>query len=369
MNRHISRFSAGCLAIAGALALPGHATAQVGEAANQVAPDQSDAPVPAGRPIEISDWALAGVVWSDAHLVRRLADAAGSRAEDPDRRERMALLVEDCNSLINSLESFGWRRIAATQADAAVADEVVAPDVDVDVVVDEDVPVPAETYRPFNLRRYRVDGYIDRTVANPRTPADAVEDGVEEAIAAGADDVTSGFEVARSDVGRTRVEQRDVQTRSATLPYSAGTIYDVDALHPNARYPEFGPAAADDVATARNGEVVPDPVPDAADPVDLDELVEERARERRPARLAEIEVDRYTDRADRFSEDADWVKFRLAANQQRWLMLEDRADELSTEALAQHVNAAILQLRADAATAVAASDSPQLVDVLQEITE
>lgn len=367
MNRHISLFSAGCLAIAGTLALPGHATAQVGEAANQVAPEQSDAPVPAGRPSEISDWALAGVVWSDAHLVRRLADAAGRRAEDAVRRERMALLVEDCDALINSLESFGWRRIAAAQADAAVADEVVGDDVD--VVVDDDVPVPAETYRPFNLRRYRVDGYIDRTVANPRTPADAVEDGVEEAIAAGADDVTSGFEVDRSDVGRTRVEQRDVQTRSATLPYSAGTIYDVDALHPNARYPKFGPAAADDVAIARTGEIIPDPVPDAADPVDLDELVEERARERRPARLADFDVRRYTDRADRFSEDADWVKFRLAANQQRWSMLENRADELSIEALAQHVNAAILQLRADAATAVAASDSPQLVDVLQEIAE
>lgn len=375
MYRRICLVLAACIAICGALAPTTCSAVQIGDAAQTPAAPAEEL-IPEGQPEAISDWALAGVIWSDAHLLRRLADAVRERMQNPDGRERMGLLVQDCDGLIDSLESFGWRRVAEARREQEAAERAVATDDAVAVeraVALEDVE-PADRVvateravevggeRPFSLGRYRVDDYIDRT--QPRTPAEAAEDGVGEALAAGANDAARGFEDAETTVEQSRVDHRRAQTESATLPYSTGTIYD---YHPSATYPEI---AADAVPVPPNERIVP-AGREAAARVPLESEAEDAAElalTRRAPRVAEIDLDAYTEQAERFSQDAAWVEFRLRANQQRWQMLRDSADGKSVAALAEHVNAVIMQLKADAATAAAATNDPQLIEILDAIS-
>lgn len=415
MNRQISLFSAGCLAIAGvtlsgAMAPLGPAAAQVIDPAPPAAvvtpveaerleAERAGATMPEGQPAEISDWALAGVVWSDAHLVRKLAQAAAEESDSSEYREKMAVLVNDCDDLISSLESFGWRRIAVEKAEqrvAAAAAEV--PGNAADVVVTEEtveterVPLDPDAAaaaldaagrrgaltdevtaedRPFTFRRYRVADYIDRDPTSPVTAAEAVDEAVEEAIAAAPDQIDAGFDAVEGSGPDAR---RQAQTQSATLPYAGDSIYDVEDLHPGAPYPDRPDAVAAGLtrdpprvtslrpATEPLAPVVPPTVPteELLDTVDTAP----------PVRSATaIDITRYTDRAERFRQDANWVKFRLAANQQRWRMVQNSGDDESAPALDEHLDAALLQLQADAATALAASKESQLAEVLQEIID
>lgn len=419
MNRPFSIFSAGSLAktgaalaglsLAGVWGPVGSTFAQVPEPAPppeividveppeaaRVEVDVEAEARPEGQPAEISDWALAGVVWSDAHLVRKLAQAAAEETENSEYREKMALLVNDCDALINSLETFGWRRIAAERAEqqvAAAAAAAAPTAVEADVVVTEQarrVPldpdeaaaaldivseggltgeVTAED-RPFTFRRYRVADYIDEVPLDPDTPAEATAEGVEEAVAAAPDKTDAAFDALE---GTGPDSRRQAQTHSATLPYAGDSIYDVEDLHPSAPYPDRPDAVAAGLerdpprvtslrpATEAVETVVPPNVP-------TEELLDEAVLQPAVPSVATIDITRYTDRAEKFRQDTHWVKFRLTANQQRWRMLQNSGDDESAPELAEHLDAALLQLQADAATALAASKDSQLAEVLRDV--
>ncbi|WP_164101432.1 hypothetical protein [Candidatus Laterigemmans baculatus] len=412
MNRHFTFLPAAVLAragvrlagatLAGAVAThcvfsaaPGSSGAALAQAP-EVAPasevtaelaEADDAPIPEGQPAAISDWALAGVVWSDAHLVRRLAQAAAAQSDSSEYREKMALLINDCDNLIDALETFGWRRIAAERAEqqaaaAAVAEAVeeaaeeprvavtpprpvVPPLLPASEALDDDV---LDQPRPFSFRRYWVADYTAEAPLEPLTAAEAAEEGIEEAVAAAPSKADAGFDADEQTGPNAR---RLAQTQSATLPYAGDSIYDLRDLRPNAPYPERPAAVA-----AELREDVPRveslrPATEAVEPnVPLDLPTEELldAAVRQPvAPLVSIDITRYTDRVQQFQQDANWVKFRLAANQQRWRMLQNRGEDESIPVLTDHLDAALLQLQADASTALAASKDSQLSEVLQTI--
>lgn len=60
---------------------------------------------------KVSDWAQAGVLWSDAHFTRRIALDAARLSDNPAQQEEMAAVVARCDRLIDALESFGWTRV------------------------------------------------------------------------------------------------------------------------------------------------------------------------------------------------------------------------------------------------------------------
>ncbi|EMI22255.1 signal peptide protein, partial [Rhodopirellula maiorica SM1] len=70
--------------------------------------------MPDGSPNQISDWALAGVIWSDASLTQRLATEAAKQAETPEQAEELRTIARQSSQLIEALESFGWRQVGRT---------------------------------------------------------------------------------------------------------------------------------------------------------------------------------------------------------------------------------------------------------------
>ena len=267
----------------------------------------------------VSDWAQAGLMWSQAHYAKKVARTAanlqsGQIAED--HRKTAAKL----DNLIGRLEDFGWKRLdrspngtatprtapavepatrhqprsqpetAASIDPAAVqrnlrrelgfsttkqptaAQQVAGQSTAIDrtdlprAVVNDDRDNPAfdrrtlpepgandETVRDLetiDIQHYRVDDVVDETPAERRNIADAIEDGVETAIAAGIDTAKI------PNVGR--ISNREMQTRSSTMAYSVDSIYDGDDRNTDRDYVAerpLGPATANDsgLAAINNG--------------------------------------------------------------------------------------------------------------------
>ena len=93
--------------------------AEPANALRQVAGDEQD------DPNRISDWGLAGVIWSDASLVRKLASESVQRTKDPKQVAEFERLVRQSTEVIESLESFGWklRRQQAEQSGNPVTEQ------------------------------------------------------------------------------------------------------------------------------------------------------------------------------------------------------------------------------------------------------
>ncbi|MFG0265674.1 MAG: hypothetical protein ACF8AM_11080, partial [Rhodopirellula sp. JB055] len=252
----------------------------------------------------ISDWGLAGVIWSDASLVRKLASESVQRTKDPKQIAEFERLVRQSTEVIESLESFGWklRRQQAEQSGNPVseqsqvrsermraesqpqsserqAEEPLPDPKEVgDKLAEElqrtrppkasetendgqsndrsegelaaqanalerfDTETPAGVDDPgiddewtaaraaIDVDNYRVDDYVDETPGEEANMADAVEDGVEGAIASAAGRLGTG-----RDLGA-RISEREIQTLSATLPYSDDSIYDADDYDPDRDY-------------------------------------------------------------------------------------------------------------------------------------
>lgn len=334
-------------------------------------PPQAAAPavVPQGEPRQISDWALAGVLWSDAHLVRRLATAASQHPEAGEQAATLQSVAAQTEQLINSLESFGWKRIAQAEAapqtaaaptDAvdpatpdlrpALQDRVVQPRPPRQPAEPEASPVPTERsprlqeqveveaarsagaigleaeVRPpggaIAAQRYRVGvgDYIDQTPVEALSRGDAVADGVEGALAAGADNVSSLPELF-----------------DPTADLVPPPVYrDVDVIRPPVTEP------AEPVIERLSD---PDPTVDAP-----------------PA--PPLRLDRYTDRSAQYAQDAPWVQFRLDANQQRWRMLESEAEPIPLSRIVEQLRGALMQLRADAAVTRRAASGSELADIV-----
>ena len=465
----------------------------------------------------ISDWALAGVLWSDAHLVKRLAADVAPKVSD-DQKAQLKQLSDKSDVLIGQLESFGWGKVAAAppaatsarstpppvvapgtvdeSADpagvmpaapdalpdpadvaASVAEElgvaagpqpsntpaaltvdgvdltpppltpaarragnvaqsrraaairgntvsgsippgagvpgVVAPGARDEVggavaIVDTETPpgddpgIDDELARDperFDLGQYRVDDYIDETGRERRNTADAIEDGAEAALAAAA----GRFQ---TDGRAGRISQREIQTRSDTLPYSRDSIYDADDYDPDVDYDAENPRGVisglsrraaigqgsdgvDDidgedelVASLAGQPQTTTPALRATDPVtDRRNLLPPSTRvpgqplaAMQPtaatppaARPAPGRVARYSPVAAEQQQDAAWVQLRLDTNQQQYRMIAAQLPELSPAAASMQVNAAVMQMRSSAASAFNATTDPKLKEVLRQV--
>lgn len=416
----------------------------VGAQENQSAPQAeraAAASVPQGDPGRISDWALAGVLWSDAHLVRRIAAASASEASNDAQRQRMRQLQRQCDALIESLKEFGWqqrvrrakpaaepaaenRSSAPTTGNRPGANRQSVPNPDrvgealerqlgddsgeevetktapagtLDRRVNTETPAgvddpgvddePQPNAEWFDLSQYRVDDFADEAPVERQNTADAVEDGVEGAIAAGIGSSTSEF-----DQGG-RISERELQTRSRTLPVGEEeSIYDTDDYDPNVDFEAENPAAVqpgqDDDEGALQEDFQDEPGLedrlDSQDAVDNEdelaraltddsadrereatpETIEQRRRAAEPVNVSEA-LASYTDQAGKHRADARWVQFHMATNQRRWDMITGQADPQSRW---KHLRAAIVQLKSDAQTVRAITDSPELVRLLDVVS-
>lgn len=336
----------------------------------------------------ISDWALAGVVWSEANLVRKLAIETARSGDIPqDQMDELKAVAKRSINLIESMEDFGWSRLAKRdgsqarakndggtssggvpdpkQAGADLAKELglksagtkdgnrkqVKRATDSATLKRFDTETPARTDDPglddertenrinVDIDQYRVDDYVDERPREAANRADAIEDGVEAAIAAASDDGIAGPVAGR-------ISMREGQTLSATLPYAKDSIYDADDYDPDVDYD------VDHQLTQREVNTEDAELPPLDDDISLrkppiaatgeDELIAAMKRggtadsERRSNVTSSLSpIDRYTDETDFPSADANWVQFQLNLNQNRWFAAKQSglSPELVREAM------------------------------------
>ncbi len=301
---------------------------------------QENALVPEGSTSKISDWALSGVIWSDASLVKKLATQAAREANSSEQVAQFSKLFQQSSRIVEAMESFGWKQVKSTtnmddnDATTTTGSEKSLPN-------PEDVG--AALAKSMNLsaadaENYRVDDYIDETPAEVRDRADAIEDGVEGAIAAASGRLGTGTESAE------HFGYRESQTLSGTLPYARGSIYRND-----------NPLGTN----SNNRESV-----DSAE-----ELRTAMAREERATRESAMssrsgsrtDMNRYTTEHSKYSQDANWVQFHLDANQLVWTKFTTR------ENLNRRLSDSLMQLRADVSVALEATSNERLKSILMKV--
>ncbi|TWU16446.1 hypothetical protein [Allorhodopirellula heiligendammensis] len=300
-------------------------------------------------PSGISDWALAGVVWSDASLTRKLAaDALGQAQSDgaaSPTQESLQQLAQQSQQIIKALEQFGWSHKKSGAQDAApTADPTPAPSVAAEASPVADTPSTQEIMAE-KMRAARARGEAEAAAASPLKPLPTLSN---------------------------RVSERDGQTLSDTLPYSAGSIYDHGDYRPGGSYLSDAPVPVD-ASKVYTGE--------------LDDIEREVDREKSAARaqaereqdkqpkvdprvtaglLRRIQMDDYTtapqsDTGDSGDHaDSRWVQFRLEANQ--WTYSRVNASQRIPAA-----RAALRQLQATAMTAGRSTQDARLKQILAPI--
>ncbi|MGB7327303.1 MAG: hypothetical protein WBD31_20675 [Rubripirellula sp.] len=343
---------------------------------------QTQNAVPDGAAERISDWALAGVIWSDASLTKKLASEAAKHSESNEQKQQLQAIAKQSTEIVDALEEFGWKQTkrspASTTGNRSEKTTARKPALD-SSIKRYDTETPAGHDDPGlddertgdNLRldvdQYRVDDYIDETPAEARNRADAIEDGVEGAIAAAAGRRGTG----RPTAGH--ISEREVQTRSATLPYAEDSIYDSDDYDPTVDYDVNNPlgVSSTNPASADLGDRDDDiNLGDPAKEIDgEDELIAAMAREnestatRAHSSKSSVEMDRYTNQRSSNHKDANWVQFQLNANQATWSKFT------TDDNVVDRTRMAITKLKSDATAALAATSNPQLAKILQAIIE
>ncbi len=409
---------------------------------NNAAYAQDPSQVPDGDPSRISDWALAGIIWSDASLAAKLTKEAAKNAESPEQIARFNRLSQQSSETLQAMEAFGWKQVRAgvgnsnkinntnnasntsdtseglpdpEQVGAALAESMGLNNNDAESTDRSDVATrptraermpnqkPAEPVLDRSIKRfdtetplgrddpglddertgegvtldvdhYRVDDYIDETPNEARNRADAIEDGVEGAIAAAAGRLGMGTRTAG------RISYRETQTRSATMPYSRDSIYDADDYDPDVDYDVDNPLGmyATNPQSVNRGDRDDDiNRQNPAKVVDgEDEMIAAMARQakvgsasgvsspRSPAsvtaRSSRTNLDRYTSKRSQHAQDANWVQFHLDANQAVWQRFTTQ------ENLMLRANDAVLKLRANISVAMDATDNQQLQNMLRQ---
>ncbi len=366
-------------------------------AQDRTANAQDRTAIPDGSSTRISDWALAGVVWSDASLVERIATQAAKNSRTPEEAEQFRKLAHQSSRIVEAMESFGWKQIksaphvndvrATPQRDSeeglpdpevvgdALAESLNRVDTGLDPAQRQaDTPVLDPSIKRFDtetpagkddpglddertpnrieldIDHYRVDDYIDETPAEARNRADAIEDGVEGAIAAAAGRRGMGTGSAG------RISMRETQTRSATMPYSQDSIYDADDYDPDVDYHVDNPLGM----LSTNPESVDrgdgDDDIDRSDPANVvegeDELI---------AAMARTNLDLYTEERSKYNQDANWVQFHLDTNQTVW------RNFTTPENLHRRLSESLMKLKVDARVASEATDNPTFKGILIQI--
>ncbi len=301
-------------------------------------------------PSGISDWALAGVVWSDASLTRKLAaDALGqaqSEGASSPTQQSLQQIAQQSQQVIKALEEFGWSQKKAGARDAAPTTDPTAADPNSAAAPSRtnDTPSTQEIIAE-KMKAARARGEAEAAAASPLKPLPTLSN---------------------------RVSERDGQTLSNTLPYSAGSIYDHGDYRPGGNYLSDAPVPVD-ASKVYSGELN-----DVEREVDREKssaaAKAEREREQKPkvdprvtaGLLRRIQMDDYTtapqsDTADSGDHaNARWVQFRLESNQ--WTYSRVKASERIPA-----TRAALRQLQATAMTAGKSTRDAKLKKILAPI--
>lgn len=324
---------------------PLNRTATPGQGAAANGPAASDS-----SPSGISDWALAGVVWSDASLTRKLAADALSQAQSDGAgsptQESLEQLAQQSQQVIKALEQFGWSHkktdagSSAPPADSAAADPGLAV-----ALAPVDAAPSTQDIIAEKMRAAKALGEAEAAAANPLTPLPTASN---------------------------RVNARSVQTLSDTLPYSAGSIYDHGDYRPGGSYLSDAPMPVD-ASTVYSSELN-----EIEGEVDREKATKRVRAEREKASqpevdprvtagmLRRIQMDDYTttpqsDTADSGdTADSRWVQFRLEANQWTYSQVKE-SDRIPA------ARAALLQLQATAMTAGKSTQDERLKQILAPI--
>lgn len=322
-----------------------------------------------GQPQSISDWALAGVIWSDLSLLNQAASTAASQlGEESEQRQQLQRLADEADVILTRLEEFGWKemprgrqpvRAAARQPGLGIQRYDTETPVGTDDPGLDDERVPQ--WVDLDIDQYRVDDYIDETPREAANLADAREDGVEGAIAAAA-----GRPGVQGPVAG-RISEREVETRSSRVPYG-DSLYDRDHFDPSVDYiirDPFGKLTGP-VVRPENDEINPRAPPRWVDGED-EFIASQAARNRLPPnwtpryRPPRVPRQSRTQLRQAHVRDADWVQFRRDANQAYWLEIAE------DEGMADHVDAIMDKLRATARTSWHATESSWLRTLLSRI--
>ncbi len=290
---------------------------------------QPGSPVPQGSPSRISDWALAGVIWSDASLARKLASQAAKEAESAEQATQFERVAKQSTDLIDAMESFGWKQVrrstnvAVDQSTTTVEKVKPLPDPEV---------VGAKLAE--SLERRGEDSAATRDPSterfDPETPV-------------GSDGPAINAQArGRGEVGLDGY--RETQTRSATLPYAQDSVYDSYDDDPDADYQGGNP-----LGTEPSSPESKDLVDQGAD-IDVGERTES----------SRTNLDHYTSERSKYAQDANWVQFHLDANQSVWREFTTR------ENLGLQTRIAVMKLKADMKAAMHATGSEQLRNILRQ---
>ncbi|WP_404308508.1 hypothetical protein [Neorhodopirellula lusitana] len=342
--------------------------------------------VPDGSASQISDWALAGIIWSDASLTKKLADSAAKETKSAEEASQYRQLSQKATEIIESMEEFGWKQVrrsakviddrpngnpsesenaSALKRSETAGKRASSPSANSTGAVPDDQS--NEDRISLNVNNYRVDDYVDETPSEARSRADAIEDGVEGAIAAASGRLGTG----RGTAGRISV--RESQTLSATLPYSRDSIYDADDYDPDVDFlvenPQ-GTRSANTKSVAVEGQKQAIERESGEDIVDNeDEMMAAMSREgstgdtsakRENSGASRLNLDDYTSERSKHAQDANWVQFHLSANQSTWSELTTR------ENLPMQLNGSLNKLKADMKAAMDATDNVGLQDLLRQ---
>lgn len=303
-------------------------------------------------PSGISDWALAGVVWSDASLTRKLAADALAQAQSDGAgsptQESLQQLAQQSQQIIKALEQFGWTH---KKADAGGSAPVADPSIADPALAAAPAPAPTDavpTTREIMAEKMRAAealGEAQAAAANPLTPLPTASN---------------------------RVSERDGQTLSSTLPYSAGSIYDHGDYRPGGNYLSGAPMPVD------ASRVYSSELNEIEGEVDREKSAKRARAEREEASkpkvdprvtaglLRRIQMDDYTTAPQSETADAGdtadsrWVQFRLEANQWTYSRVKE-TDRIPA------ARAALLQLQSTAMTAGKSTQDERLKQILAPI--
>jgi hypothetical protein len=339
----------------------------------------------------ISDWALSGIVWSDANLAEKLARRAADGDLSEQQSQELRRIARNARQTVEAMKRFGWsqlrrpRRSAEMTRRSAPAEQAserqglvarknrgvrnLPPSkrLDTETPVGRDDPGIDDEMRgketDLDIDQYRVDDVVDETPRERANLADAIEDGVEKAIASAPSRGIDGENPAR-------ISYRETQTRSNTMPFKPDAIRDNDDFDPDADYLVDNPLGMlpdnpDSVNYTEEDDDI-DPAMRDISPDGEDELLRSLRRDRAEQRdLAErrrkSDYRRFTKPDGPALADARWVQFHLDANQMTWDRFSERSPKL------EEVRDAFQRMRVHARLAIENTSDPVLRGALREL--
>lgn len=339
----------------------------------------------ASEPSRISDWALSGMVWSDASLTEKLARQAAKEGSQQDTLDEQTLselreIAEQAKGTVEAMERFGWTQLQRGGPESATRESRTGSKAIPETRLDTETPIgrddpgiddePSQEATRLDIDQYRVDDVVDERPRERRNLADAVEDGVEKAIASSPSRGIDGQNPAH-------ISYRETQTRSGTMPFKPDSIYDADDFDPDADYIVNNPLGRfpdnpDSVNYTEEDDEVdpnnPDPSPDGEDELAASLNAEERKtilplddRTRTEGtQMGRTDLRQYNRQQPPAIADARWVQLHLDANQ----MLFEQTTRDGTSV--QDVRDAYQRMKVHARLALRHSSADRLGESLKE---